>query len=546
MTNHRKGRVVDRRRFEHLLTHPIARRRFLGVGLVTGTLAISFPEAPTRAAGGSPGSKITRRPHFTADPFQLGIASGDPTPDGIVLWTRLAPDPLNGGGMEPEPVEVRWEIAADDQFATIVQSGTQTATPDLAHSVHINVIGLEPAREYFYRFSAGSEVSPAGRTKTAPAADAPLDRLRFVTSSCANYEHGFFSAYRHMADENVDFAVCLGDYLYEYGANGEFQNGPAGPVRNVDGGEVFTLEQYRTRHAQYKTDPDLMAAHAAMPWIVTWDDHEVDNDYAGEHSELNDPVELFLARRAAAYQAYYEHMPLRPDSMPAGPDMRLYRRLRFGDLVEFNVLDTRQYRSDQPCGSTGPLCDAALDPAVTLTGPEQESWLFDGLAASPTRWNVIAQQVMMAQIDGDLSPAAQAFSHDQWDGYPLARQRLLDHLMSAEVRNPIVLTGDVHSSWVADLKLDFNDPTSPAVATEFVTTSVTSYNPYAKQLGLLLPSNPHFHYYDGRHGYTRCEVTQELLRTEYRALADVAAPDGEIETIASFVVQDGLAGASKE
>jgi alkaline phosphatase D len=536
---------LDRRAFEHMLTHPISRRRFLGAGLATGAIALSIPGGPTRAAGSTASFRIVRHPQFTANPFSLGVASGDPVADGIVLWTRLAPDPANGGGMEPAPVEVRWEIANDDQFKTVVQSGSEIATADLAHSVHVDVSGLEPASDYFYRFSAGGEVSPVARTRTAPATDAAPQRLRFASVSCANYEHGYFSAYRHLAEEDVDFAVCLGDYIYEYGSNGEFQNGDRGAVRYVAGGEVQTLEDYRNRHALYKTDPDLMAAHAAMPWIVTWDDHEVENDYAGEHSEQNDPVDQFLARRANAYQAYYEHMPLRVDSMPQGPDMRLYRRLQFGDLAEVNVLDTRQYRSNQPCAALGPRCEAALDPALSLTGAEQESWLFDGLAGSKARWNVIAQQVMMAQLDGDLSQDGQAFSSDQWDGYPLARQRLLDQLHDAKVSNPVVLTGDIHSSWVADLKLDFNDPASPAVGTEFVTTSVTSFNPYAGQLGFLMIANPHITYYDGRHGYTRCEITPERMTTEYRALEDVSAPDGSISTIASFVVESGKAGAQK-
>jgi alkaline phosphatase D len=534
---------MDRRFFERLLTHPTSRRRFLGAGITATTAALSYRGAPTRAAGGGRASRIVTRPQFAANPFALGVASGDPLPDGIVLWTRLAPDPANGGGMTPETVEVRWEIAADDTFADIVQSGTELATPELAHSVHVDVSGLEPGREYAYRFTTGDEVSPVGRTKTAPAANAPLDRLRFAAVSCAHYEHGFFTAYRHLAQEEVDFAVCLGDYIYEYGPKSEYENAAGGPVRNVTGGETMTLDDYRNRHALYKSDADLQAAHAAFPWIVTWDDHEVDNDYAGSASENGDPVEAFLARRAAAYQAYYEHMPLRPESLPHGPDARIYRRLSFGDLAELNLLDTRQYRSDQACGGVAPRCDASLDPAVTLTGPEQEAWLFDGLAGSNARWNVIAQQVMMAQLDGDLSPDEQLFNHDQWDGYPLARQRLLDHLQASGVINPIVLTGDVHSSWVADLKLNFDDETSPTVGTEFVTTSVTSFNPLGNRLRFLLPSNPHFSFFDLAHGYTRHEITPDLWRADYRAIPSVNEPEQPIDTTASFVVENGKPGA---
>ena len=253
--------------------------------------------------------------------------------------------------------------------------------------------------------------------------------------------------------------------------------------------------------------------------------------------------EAFLRRRAAAYQAYYEHMPLRPSSMPAGPDMRLYRRLAFGDLVELNVLDTRQYRSDQVCGTVATRCDASLDPAVTLTGAEQEAWLLEGTAASRARWNVIAQQVMMAQLEVDPDPAVQRFSHDQWDGYPLARRRILAHLAAADVSNPVVLAGDLHSAWVGDLKLDFDDPASAAVATEFVTTSVTSHNPYAAQVRFAPLLNPHLRYADARHGYARMMVTPAEWRTEFRAIEDVSDPATPIETIATWIVEDGVPGA---
>jgi alkaline phosphatase D len=348
-----------------------------------------------------------------------------------------------------------------------------------------------------------------------------------------------------MAGDDLDLVLCLGDYIYEYGAGSDYV-AEGGEVRSHGTAETTTLEDYRNRHALYKSDRDLQAAHAAAPWIVTWDDHEVENDYAGAISENGDPVERFLARRAAAYQAYYEHMPVRPDSMPAGPDMRLYRRLTFGDLVEFNVLDTRQYRADQVCGSVAPRCDALLDPAVTLTGLEQEEWLMAGTAASAARWNVLAQQVMMAQLEVDPNPASQLFNQDQWDGYPLARRRILDHLVAADVSNPIVLTGDIHSAWVGDLKQDFDDPDAPVVATEFVTTSVTSHNPFAAQLRFAPLLNPHLRFYDARHGYTRVEVTPAAWRTDFLAVDDVADPGAGIEMIATWTVEDGVPGANQQ
>jgi alkaline phosphatase D len=530
---------MDRRLFDHLLT----RRRLFGTGLSAATIAISRSGRPTRAANSHPPARLVTHPQFTGSPFTLGVASGDPLPDGVVLWTRLAPDAVNGGGMPPQPVEVRWEVATDDTFGAVVRSGAEVATPELAHCIHADVSGLEPAREYAYRFTAGDEVSPIGRTKTAPATDAPLAQLSFAAVSCAHYEHGYYTAYRHLAEEQLDFAVCLGDYIYEYGTDGVFGNGRDGPVRTVTGGETMTIADYRNRHALHKTDADLQAAHAAMPWIVTWDDHEVANNYAGSTSEDNEPVDAFLARRAAAYQAYYEHMPLRVDSMPRGPDALLYRRLTFGDLAEFNVLDTRQYRSPQPCGETGPRCDASYDPAVTLTGPEQEAWLFDGLAASGARWNVIAQQVVMAQVDAIPTDMGQFFNHDQWDGYPLARQRLIDQLQAAGTSNPIVLSGDVHSEWVNSLKLNFDDETSQSVGTEFVTTSITSHNALAPMLGYLRRVNPHIAYIDDHHGYTRCQITPDLWQTDFRAVDTVTDPVSGIETHASFVVENGRPGA---
>ncbi|MCC6793117.1 MAG: alkaline phosphatase D family protein [Thermomicrobiales bacterium] len=533
---------MDRPRFERLLTDPISRRRLLGAGLPLTSIAISLPGRPTFAAGPARTNRVGQ-PRFATSPFTLGVASGDPLPDGVVLWTRLAPDPLNGGGMGAELVEVRWEVAQDDRFRNVILAGTEIASPELAHSVHADVSGLEPGRDYVYRFEAGGVVSPVGRTRTTPAEQGPVDRLRFATVSCAHYEHGYFGAYRHLAGEEIDLVVCLGDYIYEYGTANDYAAGAA-PVRQFATAETISLADYRNRYALYRSDPDLQAAHLAAPWVVTWDDHEVDNDYAGEHSADGERVDAFLARRAAAYQAYYEHMPLRPESMPVGPDARLYRRLRFGDLAEINLLDTRQYRSDQACGGgIAAPCDEVHDPARTLLGSEQESWLFDGLAGSGARWNAIAQQVMMARLDGDPSPETQLFSTDQWDGYPVARQRLLDHLHGAGVSNPVVLTGDVHSAWVADLKLDSDDETAPAVATELVTTSITSLNPLGGRLAFLLPSNPHFAYIDTRHGYTRHELTEERWQADFRAVASVETRDEPIETIASFVVESGAPGA---
>ncbi|MDP9353982.1 MAG: alkaline phosphatase D family protein, partial [Chloroflexota bacterium] len=293
------------------------------------------------------------------------------------------------------------------------------------------------------------------------------------------------------------------------------------------------------------TDPDLQAAHAAFPWVTTWDDHETENNYAGAISEDGDPEEVFLAQRAAAYQAYYEHLPLRPSSMPQGPDLRLYRRLAYGNLAELSMLDTRQYRSDQPCGDgLRARCAAAQDLERTMTGPEQERWLLRGLDESGARWKVIAQQVMLAELMIPRSGERQ-FNLDQWDGYPAARNRILGHVMSRAIPNTMVLTGDIHSAWISDLKADFEEPASATVATEFVTSSITADNPFANQLRLLVPVNDHIRYYDGRHGYGRCEVTPERWQTDVRAMENVTEPDAAIETVASFVVEAGQPGAQR-
>lgn len=348
---------MERFHFEQLLAKRFQRRGFLlGAGALTG-LAISSQWS----------QRVVAAPKFSGYPFSLGIASGDPFPQSVVLWTRLAPEPFsNDGGMPQQNVPVQWQVSTNERMSHIVRSGTAIATPELAHSVHIEVRGLEPNRWYWYQFKVGNEISPLGRTRTAPAFGEPLNQLNFAFVSCQKWDDGYYSAYRRMAEEDLDLVFHLGDYIYEYGIDSK------GGVRNLSIPEQFrsetvTLDRYRLQYALYKTDPDLQKVHALFPFVVTWDDHEVDNDYTDAISQDKDPVKKFLGRRAAAYQAYYEHQPLRRYSLPQGPDMRLYHRLIFGDLVQFYVLDTRQYRSDQPCGDgETPRCEAALDPSSTL------------------------------------------------------------------------------------------------------------------------------------------------------------------------------------
>jgi len=463
------------------------------------------------------------RIRFSAYPFSLGVASGDPLPDGVVLWTRLAPDPLaedGRGGMPDSTVQVRWQVAIDERFRGIVAEGTEYARPELAHTVHVEVAGLEPSREYFYRFKAGNEQSPVGQTKTAPAVGAGVARMAFAFVSCQQYEHGYYTAYRRMAEqETLDLVVHLGDYIYEYGPNRYVA--PGGNVRKHVGPETIDLPRYRRRHAQYKTDPDLRAAHAAFPWIVTWDDHEVDNNYADDVPEnrtgANATLESFLARRAAAYQAYYEHMPLRRTSVPTGPDMLLYRRIAYGSLAEFNMLDTRQYRDDQASGDGRDLPNSEQqDPSRTITGEAQERWLLDGLAAAEATWNVLAQQVFFARRDFDTSDG-ELYAMDSWDGYLGSRNRIMDSIEGRGVRNPVVLTGDVHNNWACDLKADFYDQSSATLGVEFVGTSVTSGGDGAdtslSQKAVVL-ENPHIKFFNGQRGYVRCTLTPEEWRAD--------------------------------
>lgn len=514
---------------------PLSRRDFLASA---AGLSVSFV---------LPSAGVLAQPRFTRNPFALGVASGYPRPDGMVLWTRLAPEPLAGGGMPQAAVEVGWEIARDESFRNIVRRGREIAAPELAHSVHAEIRGLEPARWYWYRFHAGGATSPAGRTRTAPAADITAGHLRFAFASCQQYEQGYYAAYRHMAAEDLDLVIHLGDYIYESSWGRD-------TVRAHDSPEPMTLAEYRNRYALYKSDADLQAAHAAFPWLVTWDDHEVQNDYANDRSQRLDAPENFLLRRAAAYQAYYEHMPLPEAARPRGHGMGLYARVAFGRLAEFSVLDIRQYRSHQVCPRPGrgggnsvdaAECPQRLDAGLTLLGSAQEKWLHDGLAASQARWNVIAQQTMMAQADrrpGD----GQEFWTDGWDGYPAARRRLLQFIAGKRIANPLVIGGDVHLSAVADLKTDFDDARAPAIATEFVGTSITSQGPGQKRLEAVLAENPHIRYANStRRGYTVMELSAQRCVTHLRTLDDVRNPQSGIKSLVRFAVENGKPGAQR-
>ncbi len=499
-----------------------------------------------------------RSHRFLADPFALGVASGDPRHDSVVLWTRLCPQPLlPEGGMPAEPVDVAWELATDDGMRAVVARGTVSALPELGHSVHVECTGLAPDRHYWYRFRAGDAASAIGRTRTLPLPDAMPARLRFAFASCQHWEQGLFTAYADMARQDPDFVVHLGDYIYEYA-------GKDGLVRKHVGGKLTALGDYRMRHAQYRSDPLLHGMHAQCPWFVTWDDHEVENNYADAVSEKKGvTAEEFLRQRAAAYRAYYEAMPLRRSSLPKGPSMRLHRRATFGRLAELSVLDTRQYRSDQPNGDgrRKPLNDAARDPRNTLLGAEQKRWLCDGLVASRAVWNVLAQQVMMGLVsfpapkpkDGAAVDASaprhdeRGYSMDQWPGYAHERADLLRFLAARKIANPIVLTGDIHANFVNDLRIDDADARAPIVATEFVGTSISSGGDgtdASKELAALQEFNPGLRFLDRRRGYVLCEVTADEWRSDYRTVDVVTKPGGKTGSAARFTVRAGRPGVA--
>ena len=515
----------------------VSRRGFLkrSAGLVPAVLSPSL-----FLGGGVP------RPAYAADAtegrrlFTLGVASGDPWPDSVVLWTRLAPDPLNGGGMGREAVEVAWDIAVDDRMSRIVRAGTALARPEFGHSVHVEADGLEPGRWYWYRFRTPREESRIGRTRTMPAPGSMPPRLRFATASCQSWESGFYTAYQHMAAEDLDLVFFLGDYIYEGASDG-------GGARPLNKGGTETVEEYRNRYACYRTDVHLQACHANFPWVVTPDDHEVANDYATFDGGSDWTRERFIKLRAAAYRAYYEHMPLRRASIPSGPDMLLYRQISFGRLAAFDVLDTRQYRDSQPCGGwRSEACADSLDPAKTITGAAQEAWLFDCLRDAPATWNVVAQQVPMMQRLIPTEDKRLVLAMDKWDGYIGSRNRLFDALARSKTSNPIVLSGDIHSGWIGDLKADFYRESSPTLGTEFVCSSIASGGDGRAETSLtpeLLANNPHLRFNANRRGYLRTEITPDLWCSDFRLVDYIGQPGAPVRTAGSCVIESGRPGA---
>jgi alkaline phosphatase D len=486
------------------------------------------------------------------DPFALGVASGDPLPGAIVLWTRLA---LRSAPLEAAPpvdVPVAWEIARDESFRDVVGEGFARARPAAGHSVHVDVAGLEPATTYWYRFRVGPWVSPSGRTRTAPARSSSPERVRFAVVSCQGYQSGFYGAYRHMADEDLDFALFVGDYIYELeSATAARRHGLPVPA---------TLDEFRRFYALNRTDPDLQAAHAALPWIVIWDDHEVEDNYAalepGAVGLAIDPEARakFPAKRAAAYQAWWEHMPIR-SCAPLDGLLRIHRDFDFGDLMQLAVIDDRQYRSPLAVGEGagrlprflggGPQLPEAFDESRTLLGREQEAWLDRIIRSSTSRWLVLGHQTVMAQVDRVPQDPARGFSMDAWDGYVASRNRLLGSVFEAGTRNFVAVGGDIHTSAVTDLLLDYHAPDSPLVGSELVGPSLSAVELLAPELAEATLESPHIHLYDVENrGYLVCEVRRESLRADYRYCATTTR-DAPLVAGPSWTIVDGVPGAQR-
>ncbi|MGI8757276.1 MAG: alkaline phosphatase D family protein [Acidimicrobiales bacterium] len=533
----------------------VDRRRFLGlVGAGTGVVVLGACSSGGGSAAKRPPSstlpKTTSGPTttsappvpgsqgITADPFTLGVASGDPRPESVVLWTRLAPEPLTAdgtGGLAGSDIKVLWEMASDEAFDKVVVSGIEVATTAFGHSVHAQPHGLEPDTWYHYRFRVGSYVSPVGRARTMPSDDATPDQLRIAFVSCQSRTAGHWTAYDHLAEDDLDLVFHLGDYIYEY-------PGGEGPTKVALDHEPQTLADYRVLYASYKRDPKLQKAHQRAPWVITWDDHEVQNNYADETPDHAKDQAAFAARRTAAYQAFWEHQPVRIAPPAADGSLDVYRTVRFGRLATFFVLDGRQYRTDQVCGDKVPTsassCDELDDPDHTMLGTKQEAWLAKGFQAVDTTWTVLAQQtVMKALVFGDV-----ILNVDQWDGYPAARSRLLKSIDAAGLENVVVLTGDIHAAGAADIRLPNADIKGKVVAHELVGTSISSPGVAAvgEAFDLASIGIPYANFVD--HGYGRCTITPRRWTAEFVTVDTISEATSPAQVDATLEITAGTAG----
>ena len=479
---------------------------------------------------------------WQVNPFSLGVASGQPQPTSVVLWTRLLIHEADAA-QRAQGVPVVCELFADEALRQPVRQWRLNADPSRGHSLHVLADGLQPGRHYWYRFVSGHAVSPVGRTRTSPALNEPVRRLRLALASCQHYEQGHYAAHRHMAAQDLDLVLFVGDYIYE-SSNKNFK------LRSHESGMPFSLDEYRARHAHYKSDPDLQACHAAHPWLMTWDDHEVVNDYANDlDRNFTDPA-VFLLRRAAAYQAYFEHMPLRLGPDPKQPSqMRIHDRMAWGTLADLWTLDCRQHRDHQACpdlmrggGRVVMGCDALNDPARSMLGAAQEAWLTAGLTQSQRRWKLLAQSTLMA-TSGIQTPLGRSTFTDGWDGYPQARTRLLQTILDARLSDVVMLGGDVHTNVAAQLRLQPGDERSPVVASELVTTSVSTRGMSQKIAAQIQRDNPDIrHARSDERGYTLIDARPERLDAQFLTTPHPVLPHAVLGVQGRWTVRQGVAG----
>ena len=536
----------------------VQRRTFLGMlaagggALVLGACSSNGSDRATSTSTSTtaPATTTTSIPKPVAapsakgidtDPFLLGVASGDPTPTSVILWTRLGTDlvdPTGFGGLGKTDHAVRWEVAHDKAFTQIVRSGTEPAAAEFGHSVHVDVKDLLPDTWYWYRFRIGTYTSPIGKTRTTPAHDATVAELKLAFASCQLRTAGYWTAYPHLVKDQPDLVLFLGDYIYEYpGGTGDL----AIPLE----AEPQTLADYRVLYAAYQRDQGLQDAHAVAPWVITWDDHEVENNYAADVPEKDEDKDTFAERRKAAYQAYWEAHPMRIDPPADDGSLDVYRWFRYGTLAEFFVLDGRQFRSDQVCGdhvaTNKKDCPEIDDPSHTMLGTEQEAWLAKGLKQADATWTVLAQQtVVKALVIGDI-----VLNVDQWDGYPAARTRMLDSIWQAGLQNVIVLTGDIHAGGAADLRTPDADTKGEIVAHEFVGTSISSPGLGAITGAVDLSSLGLAYANFSDHGYCRCTVTPKKWTTEFVVVDTIDTPQSGATVDATTEVVAGTPGITR-
>jgi len=518
----------------------VTRRAALGRSFALAAGAAAFLNArPSRSA---------EPVHFNADPFKLGVASGDPTPDGFVLWTRLAPNPFEpDGGMGDQVVQVQWFVAADEKFKTLLRAGSEIAHPERGHAVHVELTGLTPGRPYWYGFEAGGVRSPAGRAVTLPAAGAPVSSFKFGWTSCQHFEQGFFNAYKDMVAWNPDLILHLGDYIYESSFGQQIRRHP-----NLD---PRTLDDYRVHHAVYKLDEDLQAAHRHTTWALIWDDHDVSNDYAGLTPANPADLEGFPARRAAAYQAWFENLPIGRRSLVSRGETRIYQQLLIGDLLQIAMLDNRQYRTPRACvdpakwRTTLKVCPDNAAPGRTVLGAEQEHWLGETLDHSTTRWTAIAQQTMFSHFFQKTATGEYGAYQDGWSAYPAARQAILDRIARRPHQDTVIIGGDMHSYFAVDVRAQGEGRAdSPVIASEFVAGSVTTqnynYDRWTKTIAE--PGNEHIKFFDDRvHGWAAAEVTPARWSVDFRAMSTTWRRDATASSLSKWAVEWGRAGVQR-